>query len=279
MAQRDDIPEEHHDEHRQEEQQDEQREDRQEETPVHREGPSMEQMAARMYGAVILSAEQSTQEALELYSRCPICMNPWEDNGAHRLIVLPCGHLYGKSCAEKWIARNPACPECNARVTEGGIRIIVPRLVFAAIHRERPPIDARAQALISAVSDYREAHKAVSATQSALDQAYANHYSAAAEYTRISNKRGIAKLYTAKIEIDAAAPTGPSDDPPNELALARLKEYELGVEYHVAVATLETTKVVVEQRKYELGIRNRTLDITKLLVERARDAIVDPRMK
>ena len=29
-------------------------------------------------------------------SKCPICYGPWTSNGAHRLVNLKCGHLFGQ---------------------------------------------------------------------------------------------------------------------------------------------------------------------------------------
>ncbi|KAK9153889.1 hypothetical protein Sjap_001369 [Stephania japonica] len=36
---------------------------------------------------------------------CPICLEPWSSVGDHYVCCLPCGHLYGFSCIEKWLKR------------------------------------------------------------------------------------------------------------------------------------------------------------------------------
>ncbi|XP_077220581.1 uncharacterized protein LOC143854471 isoform X2 [Tasmannia lanceolata] len=50
---------------------------------------------------------------------CTICMEPWSSQGPHRICCLLCGHLYGKSCIQRWIRqcrRNIAkCPQCNEK--------------------------------------------------------------------------------------------------------------------------------------------------------------------
>ncbi|KAJ1299181.1 hypothetical protein BS78_01G512500 [Paspalum vaginatum] len=35
---------------------------------------------------------------------CCVCMEPWTCSGAHRICCTPCGHIYGRSCLEKWLS-------------------------------------------------------------------------------------------------------------------------------------------------------------------------------
>lgn len=52
---------------------------------------------------------------------CSICFESWSSSGSHRLVSLRCGHLFGKSCIEKWIRNrerttsksSSTCPQCN----------------------------------------------------------------------------------------------------------------------------------------------------------------------
>ncbi|XP_028555602.1 uncharacterized protein LOC110115735, partial [Dendrobium catenatum] len=50
---------------------------------------------------------------------CPICLVPWTPDGPHRVCCIPCGHVYGRSCLEKWIKQckksAAKCPQCSAR--------------------------------------------------------------------------------------------------------------------------------------------------------------------
>jgi E3 ubiquitin-protein ligase RFWD3 len=45
---------------------------------------------------------------------CPICFDSWKGTGEHRIVSLKCGHLFGKSCVERWLRKNKKCPKCNA---------------------------------------------------------------------------------------------------------------------------------------------------------------------
>ncbi|KAM0865670.1 hypothetical protein ACQ4PT_043118 [Festuca glaucescens] len=48
---------------------------------------------------------------------CCVCMEPWTSGGAHRICCIPCGHVYGRSCLEKWLGRccgtMAKCPQCG----------------------------------------------------------------------------------------------------------------------------------------------------------------------
>ncbi|CAL4920331.1 unnamed protein product [Urochloa decumbens] len=50
---------------------------------------------------------------------CPVCMEPWASQGPHRISCIPCGHVYGRSCLERWLTqrgnRNATCPQCSKR--------------------------------------------------------------------------------------------------------------------------------------------------------------------
>ncbi|XP_025797115.1 E3 ubiquitin-protein ligase RFWD3-like isoform X2 [Panicum hallii] len=50
---------------------------------------------------------------------CCVCMEPWTCSGAHRICCIPCGHVYGRSCLERWLQRcgnrSAKCPQCGER--------------------------------------------------------------------------------------------------------------------------------------------------------------------
>lgn len=49
-------------------------------------------------------------------STCTICMEEWTIGSEHRVCCLRCGHLFGRSCIERWIkdkGSNAKCPSCN----------------------------------------------------------------------------------------------------------------------------------------------------------------------
>lgn len=68
--------------------------------------------------------KKSTQMDLKEYNlhglNCPICMEPWALEGDHHICCLPCGHIYGLSCINKWIKQCridlAKCPQCKEKV-------------------------------------------------------------------------------------------------------------------------------------------------------------------
>ncbi|KAH7663040.1 E3 ubiquitin-protein ligase RFWD3 protein [Dioscorea alata] len=48
---------------------------------------------------------------------CPVCYEPWTSEGPHRVCCILCGHVYGRSCLEKWVERcgsyKAKCPQCS----------------------------------------------------------------------------------------------------------------------------------------------------------------------
>ncbi|CAL8123903.1 unnamed protein product [Orchesella dallaii] len=46
-------------------------------------------------------------------------MSIWESNAASNLCVTPCGHIFHRSCLERWISQNghKRCPTCRRRAT------------------------------------------------------------------------------------------------------------------------------------------------------------------
>nr|GEY34405.1 zinc finger, RING/FYVE/PHD-type [Tanacetum cinerariifolium] len=57
---------------------------------------------------------------------CPICYEPWTNYGRHQLCSLPCGHIYGRSCINKWLLQakrsSMKCPQCNNLCTLEDVR-------------------------------------------------------------------------------------------------------------------------------------------------------------
>lgn len=50
---------------------------------------------------------------------CPVCMEAWTSEGPHRISCIPCGHVYGRSCLERWLTQrgntSTTCPQCARR--------------------------------------------------------------------------------------------------------------------------------------------------------------------
>lgn len=71
---------------------------------------------------------------------CPICLEPWSNSGSHRLASLSCGHLFGRSCIERWLKSkgvNEKCPQCNAPAKRRDIRNIYTKAIKSIDTTER----------------------------------------------------------------------------------------------------------------------------------------------
>ncbi|XP_024025111.1 uncharacterized protein LOC112092674 isoform X2 [Morus notabilis] len=65
---------------------------------------------------------------------CPICMEPWTNDGDHHICCLPCGHIFGMSCIQKWLKKcqnQGKCPQCNRRCKLKDVRKLFAARVVA----------------------------------------------------------------------------------------------------------------------------------------------------
>ncbi|EMS54797.1 E3 ubiquitin-protein ligase RFWD3 [Triticum urartu] len=89
---------------------DEGEEEEQEESVAEGCGPAVQ---ARVPGGA--AAERAATNA----PTCPVCMEPWTSEGDHRISCIPCGHVYGRSCLERWLTQrgnaSATCPQCGRR--------------------------------------------------------------------------------------------------------------------------------------------------------------------
>lgn len=88
--------------------------------------------------------DESSRSVLEDASKCPICMDSWTSSGEHRTSVLPCGHVFGRSCIANWIYNSPisGCPQCHRIVGSSDIRPVYPPVIFAAKKAESREAEA-----------------------------------------------------------------------------------------------------------------------------------------
>lgn len=66
---------------------------------------------------------------------CPICFDDYAQTGEHRLVTLKCGHLFGKSCIERWIKTEKIeqCPTCKKKAKAADIiAIFIPSGVLVS---------------------------------------------------------------------------------------------------------------------------------------------------
>jgi len=52
-------------------------------------------------------------------------------SGAHRIVSLLCGHLFGHQCIDKWLSKKNACPQCARKAVKKDIRPIYARNIVA----------------------------------------------------------------------------------------------------------------------------------------------------
>ncbi|XP_039286673.1 E3 ubiquitin-protein ligase RFWD3-like isoform X2 [Nilaparvata lugens] len=67
--------------------------------------------------------------AVEEGLSCSICLDSITNSGAHRLVALKCGHVFGHNCVERWLKTGcsngaPRCPDCNKKAKISDIRVI-----------------------------------------------------------------------------------------------------------------------------------------------------------
>ncbi|KAL6648082.1 hypothetical protein ACP70R_012306 [Stipagrostis hirtigluma subsp. patula] len=73
---------------------------------------------ARAFAGAAAEAEENGVEAWPPAGpTCCVCMEPWTCYNAHRICCIPCGHVYGRSCLERWLDRSGGssakCPQCG----------------------------------------------------------------------------------------------------------------------------------------------------------------------
>uniref|UniRef100_A0A493TUH7 RING-type E3 ubiquitin transferase n=1 Tax=Anas platyrhynchos platyrhynchos TaxID=8840 RepID=A0A493TUH7_ANAPP len=57
--------------------------------------------------------DQVENIAMALDSRCPICLDSW-DNASY---VLPCLHQFCFRCIQRWAESKPECPLCKGTIS------------------------------------------------------------------------------------------------------------------------------------------------------------------
>lgn len=75
----------------------------------------------------------------ESNSTCTICMEEWTIGSDHRISCLKCGHLFGRSCIERWIKEKGSaaqCPTCNKPAKRADLRNLWCKTLKAADNTE-----------------------------------------------------------------------------------------------------------------------------------------------
>jgi hypothetical protein len=70
----------------------------------------------------------SSSSLLACLTECMVCMQPCGNAGEHRVTSLPCGHLFGERCIQKWLLarkkRDACCPSCKVKCKFADLRPI-----------------------------------------------------------------------------------------------------------------------------------------------------------
>ncbi|PUZ40297.1 hypothetical protein GQ55_9G411800 [Panicum hallii var. hallii] len=108
----------------------EEEEEEESEGPRRRGGGGGEARVSATEGKAVVSGGEA--EGPNLPS-CPICMLAWTADGAHRVSCIPCGHVYGRYCLERWLLqcgkKKAPCPQCGKRYKENNIiNLYVPEI-------------------------------------------------------------------------------------------------------------------------------------------------------
>ena len=72
-------------------------------------------------------ASEEEENGCDTSSACMICMEEFTLGSEHRICCLKCGHLFGRSCIERWIKEKGShakCPNCNKPTKKVDIRDI-----------------------------------------------------------------------------------------------------------------------------------------------------------
>ncbi|KAA8494779.1 E3 ubiquitin-protein ligase RFWD3 [Porphyridium purpureum] len=92
-------------------------------------------------------------------STCSICLEPWDQEGNHRLVSLTCGHLFGLMCVVKWLKQAGKCPTCkkkkSARKGEGWHPIYAPARLTCVDNSELETLHAQLKQERARLNDER----------------------------------------------------------------------------------------------------------------------------
>ncbi|KAL1925350.1 uncharacterized protein VTP21DRAFT_233 [Calcarisporiella thermophila] len=88
------------------------------------------------------NGDRKVEEEEEEGNLCSICFEPLASNGAHRMVSIKCGHIFGMQCIKKWFLRSKKdkisrCPECNTPGKTRDIRVIYAKKVIATDTTEK----------------------------------------------------------------------------------------------------------------------------------------------
>ncbi|XP_047043572.1 E3 ubiquitin-protein ligase RFWD3-like [Lolium rigidum] len=96
-------------------------------------------------------------------------MNPWTAEGEHRVSCIPCGHVYGRSCLEKWLLqcgkKTATCPQCGKVYRQKNIiNLYAPEIVVPnddlekqvlSLRQKNDTLENQQQKMIEEIKEYK----------------------------------------------------------------------------------------------------------------------------
>ncbi|KAI9264482.1 hypothetical protein BY458DRAFT_228430 [Sporodiniella umbellata] len=70
--------------------------------------------------------EEEEELAVPEQLKCTLCEKVWTTQGAHRIVHLKCGDVFGKSCIDSYIRAFGSCPLCGKHAAKKDTRVIWP---------------------------------------------------------------------------------------------------------------------------------------------------------
>lgn len=65
---------------------------------------------------------------------CPICYDDMNENDEKQATKMPCGHIFGKNCLQKWLENHCTCPLCRKEVPHETVGSAHPPILFIIPH-------------------------------------------------------------------------------------------------------------------------------------------------
>ncbi|KAG2205032.1 hypothetical protein INT47_002656 [Mucor saturninus] len=119
-----------------------------------------------------------TEQDLTEVSTCSLCQTCWTNNGAHGIVGLKCGHVFGRSCIVQHMRdataqKTPAkCPTCDNPLTKAEPRRIWPNKVIPCDEADLIELKKQHAEADLIIQGLKEANEAI---QQQIDKAIFDH--------------------------------------------------------------------------------------------------------
>lgn len=139
---------------------------------------------------------------------CPICFEPCEKSGPHRLACLKCGHLIGLDCAQKCLKQKKVCPICKVKCSVKDIRLIYGAATRVVV-TEQPELDAYRERLDEREEVIKKQRAELNAAKASISQLTdCNRLLRAAARTRTVQASPVSEGLASKHAGSSSSPPG-----------------------------------------------------------------------